>query len=159
MQSCNPGQVYRYHNQLKPLLLQRAKKLREIYSRMRHPGAVVLTVLLWLHPLMTLDRLILACTLTSYTIGRHDFDESHYEYAEKHFTVQFSEKIQKSYLRNENIHSHWIMLSWVILSLFSLCQYMFKFSMNLLNPYKWPTLNYQQQKDKGCYQILNLQLR
>ncbi|CAG5116216.1 unnamed protein product [Candidula unifasciata] len=95
-------QVYRYYNHQNPLLLRRARKLREIYSRMRHPGAVILTTLLWLHPLMTLDRLILACTLTSYTIGHHSFDESHYEFAEKYFTVQFSETVHKSYTRNQH---------------------------------------------------------
>uniref|UniRef100_A0A0B6ZYX2 Nuclear envelope membrane protein n=1 Tax=Arion vulgaris TaxID=1028688 RepID=A0A0B6ZYX2_9EUPU len=99
-------QVYQYHNLLSPPLAKSARKLTEIYSHMRHPGAVLLTAMLWVHPLMTLDRVILACTLTSYVIGRHSFDQSHYEFAEKYFTTLYSEKGSRSSVRYEHVHSN-----------------------------------------------------
>ncbi|CAL1529610.1 unnamed protein product [Lymnaea stagnalis] len=82
------SQIYNHYNSLPWPMSKKARMLREIYSRMRHPGAILLTAMLWLHPLMTLDRLILACTLTSYIIGRHSFEMVHYEFAEKYFTLK-----------------------------------------------------------------------
>ncbi|XP_005108310.1 nurim homolog isoform X2 [Aplysia californica] len=100
------SQVYRYHSSLSPPLAQKARKLREIYSRMRHPGSLLLTLMLWLHPLMTLDRLLLASVLTTYMIGRHSFEESHYEFAEKYFTVEQVERKSSSSVRYEYVREN-----------------------------------------------------
>ncbi|XP_059177353.1 nurim-like [Physella acuta] len=80
------SQVYRYHNSLNQPLAKHII-LMEIYTRMRHPGVVLFTAMLWVHPLMTLDRLLLACVMSSYMVGRHSFEKVHSEYAEKYFTV------------------------------------------------------------------------
>uniref|UniRef100_A0A2C9KI38 Nuclear envelope membrane protein n=1 Tax=Biomphalaria glabrata TaxID=6526 RepID=A0A2C9KI38_BIOGL len=82
------SQIVHYHTSLQPPLAEKMKLVKHIYSRMRHPGVVLLTIMLWIHPIMTLDRLLLACTLTSYMIGRHSFEETQYRFAEHYFKVK-----------------------------------------------------------------------
>ncbi|GFO29309.1 nurim homolog [Plakobranchus ocellatus] len=76
-----------YRSQPKPLTrLKSAHKLLDLYSRLRHPGAFLVTLLLLLHPVMSLDRVLLACWFSCYLIYRHSLTDTHYTFAEKHFT-------------------------------------------------------------------------
>lgn len=47
---------------------------------MRHPGFTALVVILFIHPVMQLDRLILAYVMTIYMILGYKIDEIDYEY-------------------------------------------------------------------------------
>ena len=66
---------------------------------MRHPGPLILSIILWVHPLMTLDRLLLASVFTSYMIGRHTFTSSHSEFAKNYFTeIKYKKTVQYEYV-------------------------------------------------------------
>ena len=45
---------------------QTCPSLRRLYGHMRHPSFLALTLILWIHPLMTLDRFLLSFCLTGY---------------------------------------------------------------------------------------------
>ena len=59
---------------------------QRLYSHMRHPGAWCFLVVLWLHPLMTLGRFVLALMWTMYLLFGHKVDEEDYEYVEVQVT-------------------------------------------------------------------------
>ena len=59
---------------------------QRLYSHMRHPGAWCFLVVLWLHPLMTLGRFVLALMWTMYLLFGHTVDEKDYEYVEVQVT-------------------------------------------------------------------------
>ncbi|KAH9500455.1 hypothetical protein Btru_071982 [Bulinus truncatus] len=90
------SQILCYHRLLRLPLADKESLVREIYSRMRHPGAILLTFMLWFHPIMSLDRLLLACMLTSYIIGRHSFDDYHVEFAKSYYSVKTTQIKSKS---------------------------------------------------------------
>jgi len=45
---------------------QTCPSLRRLYGHMRHPSFLALTLILWIHPLMSLDRFLLSFCLTGY---------------------------------------------------------------------------------------------
>ncbi|KAL5006200.1 hypothetical protein ScPMuIL_015006 [Solemya velum] len=57
-------------------------KLRHLFEHMRHPGATALLLILWLHPLMTLDRAMLAFLWTFYLSWGHRVTERDYIFVE-----------------------------------------------------------------------------
>lgn len=76
-----------YKGRPQPLMSGRSsQQLQNFYSHLRHPGPLLITVVLWAHPLMTLDRLLLACWFSCYTVYRHSTTDAHYTFAEKHFS-------------------------------------------------------------------------
>lgn len=44
----------------------KSAELIRLYRHMRHPGATMLTLILWCHPAMTVTRLVLAIMFTLY---------------------------------------------------------------------------------------------
>ncbi|KAK3769246.1 hypothetical protein RRG08_005192 [Elysia crispata] len=76
------SQIHRYYkDQPQPLTGGRTSvKLQDLYSHVRHPGTLLVTLLLWVHPLMTLDRFLLACWFSCYMIFRHSTTDTHYTF-------------------------------------------------------------------------------
>ncbi|XP_076471283.1 nurim homolog [Babylonia areolata] len=73
-------QIYNYHTGKSAPTSYMAKGLRLFYQHLRHGGTVCLWLMLWVHPVMTLDRLLLALVFTFYlpvaqqvTLSDHKF--------------------------------------------------------------------------------------
>ncbi|KFM72683.1 Nurim-like protein, partial [Stegodyphus mimosarum] len=63
----------------KPMNLK-SEGLRRFYSHMRHPSFSALAVILFIHPVMHLDRLLLAYTCTIFMLLHFKVDEIDYTY-------------------------------------------------------------------------------
>ena len=59
---------------------------QRLYRHMRHPGAVCLLLVLWCHPVMTIDRLLLALTLSLYILCGHGVTIRDYIYVRQEMT-------------------------------------------------------------------------
>lgn len=55
-------------------------QLSRFLQHMRHPGFLALTLILWFHPRMTLDRAVLALIFTLYPFAWFQVDMSDYDY-------------------------------------------------------------------------------
>ncbi|RUS75993.1 hypothetical protein EGW08_016238 [Elysia chlorotica] len=77
---------------LSPCRARFSPQLQDLYSRLRHPGTLLVTLLLWVHPLMTLDRVLLACWFSCYMVYRHGTTHTHYAFAESYFKRSFVKK-------------------------------------------------------------------
>ncbi|XP_033224161.1 nurim homolog [Belonocnema kinseyi] len=58
----------------------KSRELRRFYGHMRHPSFTGFLMILWIHPIMSIDRLLLAVILTVYMIGMWNIDEDDYRY-------------------------------------------------------------------------------
>lgn len=55
-------------------------QLSRLLHHMRHPSFLALTLILWFHPRMTLDRVMLALIFTLYPLGWFEIEASDYDY-------------------------------------------------------------------------------
>ncbi|XP_012279484.1 nurim homolog isoform X2 [Orussus abietinus] len=58
----------------------KSREMQRFYSHMRHPSFTGFLIILWLHPLMTIDRLLLAGIFTVYMPLMWFIDEKDYQY-------------------------------------------------------------------------------
>ncbi|XP_064480714.1 nurim homolog isoform X2 [Ornithodoros turicata] len=58
----------------------KARSLNRYYSHMRHPSFIVMCLLLFVHPVMRIDRFLLAAFMAIYTFVRYNIDVEDYEY-------------------------------------------------------------------------------
>jgi hypothetical protein len=63
-------------------------ELRLFYESMRHAGPTCLVILLWVHPVMTLDRLLAAALLTAYMAFANELSCSDNRFAYTYFYMQ-----------------------------------------------------------------------
>ncbi|KAK9696048.1 hypothetical protein QE152_g32153 [Popillia japonica] len=73
-------QVYYKLKGLPDPLSQKSYQLRKLYGHMRHPGFSSLSAILWITPIMSLDRLLLATVLTLYMYIAWNTDHDDYQY-------------------------------------------------------------------------------
>ncbi|GFS03603.1 Nurim-like protein [Elysia marginata] len=98
-------QVYNYYKgRPQPLTTGiSSEKLQDLYSHWRHPGTLLISVLLWVHPLMMLDRVLLACWFSCYMVYRHSTTEKHYAFAQKEFSKTFTQTQTASHVAYDYI--------------------------------------------------------
>ncbi|XP_078042751.1 nurim homolog [Augochlora pura] len=70
---------YKFSSRPSPMLTK-SKELRRFYSHMRHPSFIGFLIILWIHPYMILDRILLASVLTVYMALMWNIDEKDYNY-------------------------------------------------------------------------------
>lgn len=78
-------QVYYFHKGASHPLSYKSWELRTFYGHLRHAGPVCLWIILWVHPVMTLDRLLLALVFTIYLKCSHRVTIEDYKYAKAYF--------------------------------------------------------------------------
>ncbi|KAM3858172.1 nurim [Diretmus argenteus] len=71
-------------------LSQKSQRAQRLFSHLRHPVCLELGVVLWLLPALSLDRLLLAGTLSAYLALGHSLDKQDLSY----LCVQFNSKVQ-----------------------------------------------------------------
>ncbi|XP_054724899.1 nurim homolog [Uloborus diversus] len=76
-------QVYHHFQHWPKPLCQKSEGLQRIYRHMRHPGFSTLPVIMFVHPVMQLDRLLLAFILTIYMILQFKVDDIDYAYQKR----------------------------------------------------------------------------
>lgn len=59
---------------------QKSEELQRLFAHMRHPCFTGLNLILWLHPIMSLDRLLLALGLTIAMLVCFNVDNGDYLY-------------------------------------------------------------------------------
>ncbi|KAK2585047.1 hypothetical protein KPH14_008567 [Odynerus spinipes] len=59
---------------------KKSRELQRYYSHMRHPSFIGFLLILWIHPIMTLDRFLLASVLTMYMVLMWNVDKEDYQY-------------------------------------------------------------------------------
>ena len=80
-------QVYYYARGWGDPLQSKSRATQTLLSHMRHSGSVCLVVILWVHPVMTLGRLLLALNWTLYLFFGHSITLADYEIIEEYETV------------------------------------------------------------------------
>lgn len=60
--------------------LMKSQELLRYYKHMRHPSFTGFLIILWIHPFMTIDRLLLAFVLTIYMALKWNIDKADYNY-------------------------------------------------------------------------------
>lgn len=70
---------YKITGQRSPMEMK-SRDLLRYYAHMRHPSFTGFLIILWIHPLMTLDRLLLALVLTVYMALMWTIDQDDYNY-------------------------------------------------------------------------------
>ncbi|XP_076171392.1 nurim homolog [Ptiloglossa arizonensis] len=73
-------QVYYKFSYLPSPMIMKSKELLCYYSHMRHPSFTGFLIILWIHPYMTLDRILLASILTVYMTCMWTIDKEDYNY-------------------------------------------------------------------------------
>eukprot|EP01118_Nematostelium_gracile_P001531 TRINITY_DN11584_c0_g1_i1.p1 TRINITY_DN11584_c0_g1~~TRINITY_DN11584_c0_g1_i1.p1 ORF type:complete len:247 (+),score=49.11 TRINITY_DN11584_c0_g1_i1:86-826(+) len=68
----------------------KSEGIKKMYQHMRHPVALGFAVVLWVTPVMTLDRLCLALSLTIYLLFGNHVDEDDIEYVEAQLKMRMS---------------------------------------------------------------------
>lgn len=58
-------------------------ELVKLYQHMRHPGTIMLMLILWIHPIMTVSRMVLAIGFTLYLTLGFSVTFADYEYAKQ----------------------------------------------------------------------------
>jgi len=81
-------QVYYSLKHLPNPLNQKSYELCQLYSHMRHPSFIGFLIIFWLHPIMTLDRVLLSSMLTLYmyvawNTDARDLQYQRYQYEKK----------------------------------------------------------------------------
>lgn len=82
-------QVYYHGCAFESPLHLKSRELQTFYQHMRHPSFTALCFIFWFQPCMTLDRLLLATTLTLYMIFRFAVDINDYQYQKRQFEIKF----------------------------------------------------------------------
>ncbi|XP_031828342.1 nurim homolog [Nomia melanderi] len=70
---------YKFSSRPSPMLMK-SKELLRYYSHMRHPSFTGFLIILWIHPYMTIDRILLATILTIYMALMWTIDKEDYNY-------------------------------------------------------------------------------
>lgn len=76
-------QVYYHVQGLPSPLTQKSAYLVRLYSHLRHPSFSALTLILWFHPIMRIDRFLLASGLTLYMLIAFRPDNHDYRYQQE----------------------------------------------------------------------------
>ncbi|XP_043475596.1 nurim homolog [Leptopilina heterotoma] len=71
--------IYKIKNLPSPISTK-SRELKRYFSRMRHPSYIGFLFILWIHPFMSLDRLLLALLLTVFMTMMWNIDEQDYHY-------------------------------------------------------------------------------
>lgn len=61
-------------------MTMKSKELRRYFAHMRHPSFMGFLIILWIHPFMTIDRVLLSSILTIYMILAWSIDQDDYDY-------------------------------------------------------------------------------
>ena len=88
-------QVYNYINGWYPSSFYLPPKLQKVLTDMPHPGGGCFMAILWLHPCMTFDRMILATVLTAYLWCGYGVTEGDYVYMKSYTTSKYSRKVHR----------------------------------------------------------------
>ncbi|XP_033332019.2 nurim homolog [Megalopta genalis] len=70
---------YKFSSRPSPMLTK-SKELRHFYSHMRHPSLIGFLIILWIHPYMTIDRILLASVLSVYMALMWNIDDKDCNY-------------------------------------------------------------------------------
>ena len=101
--NCGDGsaffQVYNYHKGIGSPLSHMSKPLQTFYRHLRHAGPTSLCLVLWVHPVMTLDRLLLALAFSFYLALAHQVSLADYKFAHSHFVLQETTTTQYRFYR------------------------------------------------------------
>ncbi|XP_054012214.1 nurim homolog [Hylaeus anthracinus] len=68
-------QIYYKFSLLPSPMMTKSRELLRYYSHMRHPSFIGFLIILWIHPYMTLDRVLLSSMLTVYMALRWSIDK------------------------------------------------------------------------------------
>nr|CAD7195150.1 unnamed protein product [Timema douglasi] len=82
---CSPGNVYYYLNGWDDPLTLKSSELQRLISHQRHPSFVSFFFIFWVHPYMSVDRLIMAVIMTLYMVCAWKVDDIDFEYQERQF--------------------------------------------------------------------------
>ncbi|EZA51058.1 hypothetical protein DMN91_002550 [Ooceraea biroi] len=75
---------YATYGRISPLNAK-SKELRRYMKHMRHPSFTGFLIILWIHPFMTIDRLLMATILTVYMALMWTIDSKDYDYHMRYF--------------------------------------------------------------------------
>ncbi|XP_071809605.1 nurim-like [Asterias amurensis] len=93
-------QVYYYLMDLEPPLQLKSREYQRLFSNFRHPILTGLMIVLWVVPVMTIGRLVLALSLTLYTFYGHRLDMQDYDY------IRLQHQLKKVMLGSPQGHAH-----------------------------------------------------
>lgn len=79
-------------------LWNKSENLRRLYCHMRHPSFTAVTVILFFHPVMSVDRFLLAVVFTLFMFVCFKVDENDYLYQKKQLR-QKETSLQSTFLR------------------------------------------------------------
>ncbi|KAK2178524.1 hypothetical protein NP493_540g02009 [Ridgeia piscesae] len=79
-------QVYYYSLGLGDPLQYKSRRAQSLYRHMRHPGTCCLLAILWIHPIMTLGRFLLALCWSFYLLFGNHVDDGDYVYVGEQIT-------------------------------------------------------------------------
>lgn len=82
-------------------LAMKSQQVQRLYRHLRHPGVLPMMVILWLHPIMSVSRLLVALTWSLYLIFGHSVTHEDYDYV----TCQMKKKAHS--LRDQFGLFHW----------------------------------------------------
>ncbi|XP_051161670.1 nurim homolog isoform X2 [Leptopilina boulardi] len=71
--------IYKIKNYPSPMSTK-SRELKRYFAHMRHPSYIGFTLILWIHPFMSLDRLLLAIILTVFMTMMWNIDQQDYHY-------------------------------------------------------------------------------
>nr|CAD7260101.1 unnamed protein product [Timema shepardi] len=77
--------VYYYLNGWDDPLTLKSSELQRLISHQRHPSFVSFFFIFWVHPYMSVDRLIMAVIMTLYMVCAWKVDDIDFEYQERQF--------------------------------------------------------------------------
>ncbi|XP_025088435.1 nurim homolog isoform X2 [Pomacea canaliculata] len=86
-------QIYFYHTRKSAPLSYKSKELQLFYKHFRHPGPLGIWLMLWVHPVMTLDRLVLAVSWSLYIFIAYSVSLNGFKFAKSYFQVQRSRSV------------------------------------------------------------------
>ncbi|KAK7098627.1 hypothetical protein V1264_002881 [Littorina saxatilis] len=83
-------QVYNHYKGKASPLSYVPKQLRIFYQHLRHAGPTSLWVMLWIHPVMTMDRFLLALIFSVFLAMAHQVSLADYKFAQCYFVSEES---------------------------------------------------------------------
>ena len=92
-------QVYYYYKGNASPASYMFKPLRSFYRHLRHGGPTSLCLMLWVHPVMTLDRFLLALFFSFYLTLAHHVSLADYKFAHAYFVLQETTTTKYRYYR------------------------------------------------------------
>ncbi|XP_077994379.1 nurim-like [Glandiceps talaboti] len=81
-------QIYYHAIGLDPAISQKSPSLQRLYSHFRHPVFTGPMIVLWMQPVMTLDRLLLAVIWTTYLVLCHRLNYSDHQYLKEQLQLK-----------------------------------------------------------------------